>query len=125
MSAGTFVRSRYAANYGAGTSIHPIRVQVETVGAAIGGTTNNPPVGAVNNPISARSSNGRRSLGLTPRFVTLQAPATGAPTGYQPGGTTRIPALTDTFFNAAATGVTCTYLGAAFIVVSRSPELTR
>lgn len=125
MSAGTFVRSRYQASYGAGTAIHPIRIQVETVAAAIAGTTNNPPVGAVSNPISARSSNGRRSLGLTPRFVTLQAPATGQPTGYQPGGITKIPALTDTFFNAASTGVTCTYLGSPFVVVSRSPELTR
>ena len=101
MSAGTFVKTRYAAGYGAGTSIHPIRVQQETLDCVIGTVENTPPIGAINNPISAVVSRGRRTRGLVVRTVTLEAPATGQPTGYKPGGLTTIPALQEAFFTAA------------------------
>jgi len=121
MSAGAFVRSRYAASYET-TAIHPIRVQPETALASIGGTANAAPAGAISNPIQARVGGGRRQIGLQARSITLEAPTTGQPAGYAPGGITRIPALTEAFYNLAAKGVTCTYLGAAFQVVSRSAE---
>lgn len=121
MSAGAFSRSRYQASY-TGTPIHPIRVQPESIAASIGGVVNNPPAGVASNPISARVSGGKRTLGLTARKVIIAAPTVSPPTGYLPGGKTVIPALTETFYNAAIKGATCTYLGAAFVVVSRSVE---
>lgn len=120
MSAGLFVRSKYFCTDTG--SIHPIRVQPETVSAAIGSSTNAAPTGAIANNISARVSGGRRSLGLTARRVNLQSPATAQPTGYKPSGITSIPALQEAFFNAAVKGATCNYLGAAYTVVSRTQE---
>jgi len=124
MSAGVFSLVGYTANYDA-DQIHPIRVQPETIAAAIAGTTNAAPAGAVTNPISAVISLNRGSLGLRPRYVVLQAPLTGQPDGYAPGGITRIPALQEAFWTAAIKGVTCTYLGVAFTVISREPERAR
>lgn len=122
MSAGLFVRSKYTASYD-NTAIHPIRVQPESIAASIGGTTNAAPTGAINNPISARVTGSKRTLGLNARKVTIAAPATGQPTGYAPGGTTSIPALNEAFYNAAIKGTPVTYLGVStFVVVSRSQE---
>lgn len=121
MSAGAFVRSRYAATYDT-DAIHPIRVQPETEDAICNLVANSPPGGSANNPISARVSGGKRTLGLTCRRVILQAPTSGEPSGYLKGGITSIPALTQAFYNAATKGSACTYLGAEFIVVGRSPE---
>lgn len=123
MSAGAFTISRYAASYD--TEIHPIRVQPETLAAAIGATTNAAPTGSVTNPISAVVSRGRRARGLIPRTVALRAPATGQPDGYLPNGITVIPALQESFFNAAIAGVNVTYLGSTFTVAFRSPELAK
>lgn len=122
MSAGVFTNTKYQASYGDGTNVHPIRVQPETITASIGGTANTAPTAAQSNPIQCRVSGSKRSIGLIARSVALQAPATGQPTGYKPLGITRIPALTETFYNAATKGATCTYLGVAFVVVSRSLE---
>lgn len=122
MSAGNFIRSRYAADYGDGSAIHPIRVQPETIAASIGSEDNDPPAGAINNPISAKISLGKRARGLSPRYITLEFPLTSPPTGYKAGGITRIPALTFPFWEAAVNGATCTYLGVACTVVSRSAE---
>jgi len=122
MSAGAFVISKYSASYGNADQIHPIRVQPETITASIGGTANSAPTGAVNNPIQARVSGGNRKIGLHARYVTLRFPATGQPATYAPGGTTRIPALQEPFYNAAVKGATCTYLSVACTVVSRSRE---
>lgn len=121
MSAGAYLRSRYQASY-LSTAIHPIRVQPESIAASIAGVVNNPPAGASNNPISARVSGGKRTLGITARKVIVAAPTTSPPTGYLPGGKSVIPALTEAFYNAAIKGATCTYLGASFSVVSRSVE---
>lgn len=120
MSAGAFVRARYGASYA--LEVHPIRVQPETLAATIGGTVNAAPAGAITNPISARASGSKRSLGLNARKVQLAAPATNPPAGYQAGGVTSIPALGEAFYNLAIKGTTCTYLGAAFTVVSRTTE---
>ena len=122
MSAGAFTISRYAASYGGGGEIHPIRVQPETIAASIGGTANNPPAGAVTNPIQARVSGGRRTIGLLARKVNLQAPSSGQPTGYLPSGSISIPALTQAFYDLAVKGAECTYLGATYTVTGRSSE---
>ena len=122
MSAGAFTNSRYQASYGDGLAIHPIRVQPETVAASVGGVTNAPPAGAINNPIQCRSTGGRRSFGLVARFVTLRAPATNQPDDYLPLGFTRIPCLTEAFFNACTKDATVTYLGASYTVSGRSGE---
>jgi hypothetical protein len=125
MSAGAFVRSKYAADYGAGDQIHPIRVQPETISLVIDSEDNDPPSGDISNPISAVVSNSRRKLGLTPRIITLQLPATGQPTGYKPSGIVRVPALNRTIFDAAQKGDEATYLGVTCIVVSKSTEIAQ
>jgi len=125
MSAGAFVLSKYAADYGAGDNIHPIRVQPETLTAVGNSETNDEPGGAINNPISAITSRGRRSKGLIPRQITIRFPDTGQPTGYKPLGITRIPALTLPFYEAQLPGGTITYLGVSCTVISKSPELVR
>jgi hypothetical protein len=122
MSAGSFTVTRYAASYGDGDQIHPIRVQPETIAASIGGTANNPPSGSQNNPIQCRVGGGRRSIGLRARSVTLRAPISDPPDGYRPGGITKIPALAEAFYDAAVKGASCSYLGSTFTVVSRSRE---
>ena len=126
MSAGAFVLTKYAASYGAGTSIHPIKIQPETLTLTLGTGTpvaNAAPTGAQNNQISARVSGGKRTLGLIPRKVTVRF--TGAvPAGYAPNSKTTIPWLTP--FTAAITkGATGTYLGNAVIVVATSPEIAQ
>jgi len=125
MSAGVFERSRYQADYGAGTAIHPIRIQPETAALVINSVTNDPPAGATTNPISCQVSRGRRSLGLHPRFVTVAFTAT-PPTGYAANQTYRIPLLTPTIAAEAVAGATGTYLGVAIEVVSNfAPEIVR
>lgn len=122
MSAGAFTITKYIASYGDGDQVHPIRVQPETLAATIGGTANSAPGDALNNPIQCRVSGGKRQIGLLARYITIKFPATGQPTGYQAGGTTRIPALTPGFYDLAIKGTAVTYLGVACQVVSRSNE---
>jgi len=121
MSAGAFTRSRYAASYGSGTEIHPIRVQPETIACTIGGVANTAPTGALTNPISAVVSRGSRAKGLRPRLVALKAPATGQPATYAANGITVIPCLTEAFYNAAVAAddtTTVSYNGVAGYKVS-------
>ena len=121
MSAGAFVRTRYAATYGAGTNIHPIRVQPETLDLVIATQENTPPVGNINNPISAIASRGKRARGLRPRMVALRAPATGQPTGYLANGITLVPCLNETIYAAAEgadSDTEVTYLGVATYTVA-------
>lgn len=121
MSAGAFVRSKYACTDTG--LIHPIRIQPETLAASIGGTANAAPAGAISSNISARVAAGKRTLGLGARRVNLQAPATGQPAGYLASGTTSIPALQEAFYALAVKGATCTYQGVAYTVVSRTDEV--
>jgi hypothetical protein len=124
MSAGAFVNSRYEADYGAGTAIHPIRVQPETLLlATTGGTpqTNAPPDGAITNPISAECASSYRSLGLHPRKVRIKL--TGAPpTGYEAGGTAVLPLLNKAISVGLSTGVPISYLGTDWVVIGYHPE---
>lgn len=123
MSAGGFSRSKYAATYDTG-AIHPIRVQPETIEMALTSsttTTNAPPSGAVNNPISALVSRPLRGKGLRPRKVTLQLSGT-APTGYAAGSVVSLPVLNTTLFAGLTNGTSVNYLGTTWEVISTDPE---
>jgi len=128
MSAGAFVLSRYQASY-LTTNIHPIRVQPETINAATVGSTpvtNTAPTGAINVPISASVSRSKRSLGLRPRSITMRLTGSVVPTGYLIGSLTRIPCLTNAFFNAASPrGTVISYLGTQWTVTGADAELTK
>lgn len=129
MSAGAFVKSKYAASYGAGDQIHPIRVQPETVSLTVNSIANTAPSGAVTNPISAVSSLGKRQKGLKPRMINLRAPATGQPTGYLALGLTSVPALNESIYDAAAVATDSTTVSynnvSGYTVVSVSSEEAR
>lgn len=101
MSNGQFTRTRYSADYGDGSAIHPIRVQPETIDLVVGTNGNDPPVAAVTNPISAVVSRGKRARGLRPRLIALRTPTASPPTGMLPGGITLVPALNKTIYTAA------------------------
>lgn len=118
MSAGAFQVSKYETDAGA---IHPIRVQPETLAAAIGETANTAPDGETDGEGSASVGRGRRANGINARLVRLKFGNT-PPAGYLANGTTTIPALTPEFYDAATRGATGTYLGAAVTVSGRSPE---
>jgi len=122
MSSGNFQITKYQASYGLGTSIHPIRVQPETILAAVGAVTNAAPAGAVNNPIRASVSGSKNSNRLITRAIRIRANAA-PPSGYAPFGVIRLPALTETFFNACTPGAVVSYLGVNWDVVSRSGEI--
>lgn len=124
MSAGAFEIAVYSATYEVGET-HPILVQPETRAASIGSVTNAGVDAAPSNPISARVTGSRRGIGLFARTVTLRLPATDQPAGYLPLSRIRIPALTETFWNAAIRGATCTYLGVNCDVVGRAREEAR
>lgn len=121
MSAGPFLLTFYEASY-LSTAIHPIRVQEETIAAVIGTVGNTPPAGPATNPIQARVSGGRRTIGLLARLIRLRLPATGQPTGYKPSSILTIPALNLEVFTAATKGAEADYLGVTCTVVGRSAE---
>jgi hypothetical protein len=124
MSQGSFLLTRYAADYGDGTNIHPIKVQPETaeLSVVVGGSpiVNTPPAGALTNPISAKVSNSRRSLGLTPAKITFKF-AEPIPTGFASNVTITVPILDKAMRNAIK-NATGTYLTFPIVVVSVSPE---
>jgi len=125
MSAGAFTIGRYAASYGAGTAIHPIRVQPETLTLTIATVANTAPTGAISNPISARVSGGRRAIGLGCRKVTVKfSGALPANLGYLANGSLTLPWL-NPFTVAIAKGAVGTYQGAAIIVTGISPEIVK
>lgn len=124
MSAGAFESSLYTADDG---TVHPCRIQPETRGLSIGGSTNNAPTG----PADAGAglihvSGGRRTIGITPRKLRVRFTGT-QPTGYKAGATVSIPILIPANFQAWRRPLyqTGTYLGAAIEVVGSSPEAGR
>lgn len=124
MSSGAFVTKSYAASYAANTN-HPIRVQPETLTLNIGGNPNGDAVGAINNPISAVVSRGKRQLGLKPRMVTFKFTEGNAPEGYEDAGLISLPYLQTTGFGAITKGTAGQYLGAPIEVVSKSQEVAQ
>lgn len=121
MSSGRFVRSRYEADNG---TIHPIRLQPETLEANIGGGANAAPSASTDTDLSAKVSRGGRAFGLRPRFVTVVWSGE-APSGYDDRTPLRIPILTESRFDAINVNSTGTYLGASVTVISKTPESIR
>lgn len=124
MSAGKFNISKYAADYGAGTAIHPIQVQPETELLIIDDAPNTPPTEDATSPISARSSGGRRQIGLNAAMVRVTF-GESPPTGYKPDGVIALPLLNKAIRVKAIRGAIGTYLSEAVVVVGYSAEVVR
>ncbi len=128
MSAGVFVRTFYQASYGDEDEVHPIRVQPETIEAAIDSTTNVSAATEITNPISALVSRSRSAKGLIARIIYIEL-RTGEspPEGYSERSRTKIPCMTEAFYNAAiAPGdPVVEYLGSNWRVVGSSEERAR
>lgn len=124
MSSGAFTLSKYAADYGDGTAIHPIRIQPETALLTLAvenvQTPNSAPTGNVTNPISAKVGIPRTGLGLKPFIVRIRFSGT-PPTGYKAGSTITLPVLNKALrvVGKSTVGV---YLETAVEVVGTSPE---
>lgn len=121
MSAGRYTRGKYECDDG---SICPARFQPETATAQFDGTANAEPVAAVSMNQFASLRKGRREYGIGARKVCIAW--TGAPpTGYDERGCLNIPVLTKAVYDAIPIFSTGNYLGAAFQVISKSPEYIR
>lgn len=121
MSAGAFESGKYQDNDG---NIYKCRPQPETKALVINAITNAYPAGAVDAPVSARLTGGKRKIGCVARTVTLRW--TGAvPEGYEDGGTVTVPVFTAAAYNGYGPGRTGTYLASSVEVVGRSPERIR
>lgn len=121
MSAGTFAIGRYQGD--ATTYVQAVRIQPETISAAVGTVTNASATAAPTVPGFLRISAGRKTKQLRPRKVTATLAGT-APAGYKAGTTCRIIALTPAFFAACTIGATLTYLGTTWTISGRSAELS-
>lgn len=122
MSAGQFINAKYS-SLSTGL-IHRIRIQPETQALVLDGTNNAGPGADVNSPIAVQVTNTRRSLGITPRTITVRFTTT-LPTGYKPDQLYRLVILTNSLWQDTAIGATGTYLGQPIEVVSKSPESSR
>lgn len=120
MSAGSFLRSRYAGD--GGVRIYKIRVQPETLALTINAVANAAPVGAVTEVVSAKASGGRRTSGLSARKVRIAFTEGNAPAGYAEGDAISLPILSPTVFNGIVPGQTGTYLSAPIEVIGKTPE---
>lgn len=121
MSSGRFTRSKYEADDG---TIHPIRLQPETLEANIGGGANSPPSADTDTDLSAKVSRGARAFGLRPRFVTAVWTET-PPSGYDDRTPIRLPILTEARYDAINVNGTGTYLGSSITVISKTRESIR
>lgn len=126
MSSGAFSLVGYAADYGTGTAVHPIKVQPETLALVINGEANDgAATSTITNPISAIVSKSRRGYGLHPRLVSFRFTGT-PPSGYLANQTYRLPLVNKDIAAEAVTGATGTYLTVAIQVVSNyAPEVVR
>lgn len=122
MSAGAFSISKYAADSG---TIHPIRVQPETLAALVGATANAAPAAAVSaGAVTARVTGGNRAYGVKARSVSFKFTAA-PPAGYLTNQTYRVPVLVKATYDAATVGAVGQYLGVATVIVGKSPERQR
>ena len=123
MSQGSFQIVNYGSNKL--NTVHPIRIQPETLTLTIGGTTNSAPVGTAILP-SAQVSQGKRKKGLNARTVTFKFAPGSEPTGYKPESPITLPWLqnNDTF-NGAFAGQTGSYQGEDIVVVGTANETAR
>ena len=122
MSAGPFSNSFYLSSE-LGT-VHPIRVQPETIALTLGGQANTAPSGTGAIGPSAQVGGGKRSIGINARTVSIRL--TADKDGYKAGSVIRLPWLANSTFAALTPKVTTgTYLSTACILVGKSPETVR
>jgi hypothetical protein len=123
MSQGSFQIVNYGSNKL--STVHPIRIQPETLTLTIGGVTNSAPIGSGVLP-SAQVSQGKRKKGLNARTVTFKFAPGSQPTGYKPESPITLPWLqnNDTF-NETFAGQTGTYQGSDIVVVGTANETAR
>lgn len=124
MSAGPFQISTYSST--ATGSVHPIRVQPETLGISLGGVANAAAVGTAVLP-SAQVSQSKRALGINARAITFKFPAGGAPTDYKELSPITVPWMVENaaFLSAVPGVTTVSAYGSSAILVSTTPEKTR
>lgn len=124
MSAGVFQTALYSSNI-TGT-IHPIRIQPETLALSLGGTANAAATGTAVLP-SAQVSKGKRSIGINARTVTVKFTSANAPDGYKADSPITVPWLQNNaaFLNAVPGVTAVSYLGETAILVGKSPEFVR
>jgi hypothetical protein len=119
MSAGAFTNSFYGSNE-LGT-VHPIRVQPETLALELAGEANAAPDGTDAIGPSAQVSRGKRALGINARTVTIRL--TAALTGYATGATITLPWLDPSTYSGITKKVSVgTYLGTACLCIGKSAE---
>jgi len=123
MSEGRFEIVNYGSNKLA--TVHPIRIQPETLTLTIGGVTNSAPIGSAVLP-SAQVSQGKRKKGLNARTVTFKFAPGAAPTGYKPESPISLPWLqNNAAFNGTFAGQEGSYQTADIVVVGTSNETAR
>ena len=123
MSAGSFITVNYGSNKLA--TVHPIRIQPETLTLNIGAVSNSAPSGSAVLP-SAQVSQGKRKKGLNARTVTFRFAAGEAPTGYKPESPISLPWLeNNAAFNGTFAGQTGTYQGADIVIIGTTNETAR
>ena len=123
MSQGSFLIVNYESNK-LGT-IHPIRIQPETLTLNIGAVSNAAPAGTAILP-SAQVSQGKRKKGLNSRSVTFKFAPGDEPTGYKAESPITLPWLQDnSAFDGAFAGQTGTYQGVAISIVGVANETAR
>jgi len=117
---GVFSDSKYEANNG---DIYALRIQPETLTLTLGSATNTAPTAAIDQPISAKVSGGRRGYGVHCRTVTIRL--TADKDGYKSGAVLRLPWLKASTFDALTPKATGTYDSTACILVGTSAEKKR
>ena len=123
MSQGSFLIVNYESNK-LGT-IHPIRIQPETLTLNIGAVSNAAPAGTAILP-SAQVSQGKRKKGLNSRSVTFKFDPGDEPTGYKAESPITLPWLQDNAaFNGAFAGQAGTYQGVSISIVGTANETAR
>ena len=123
MSQGRFEIVNYGSNKLA--TVHPIRIQPETLTLTIGGITNSAPIGSAILP-SAQVSQGKRKKGLNARSVTFKFAVGSAPVGYKPESPISLPWLqNNAAFNGTFAGQEGSYQGADIVIVGTSNETAR
>lgn len=120
MSAGPFVYSKYLASEVNGGGVYKIRIQPETLNLVIATVANNPPVGAIDQRVSASTSRSMRSYGFHAAMVYIKFDT--APEKYKQGSIIALPMLSTAIRAAAVGGATGTYLGETITVVGQRSE---
>lgn len=117
MSQGSFIIAKYETDGGA---VRPIRVQPETVIAAVNPQGDGSLAGSL-----IRVSGGKRKIGTKARNMRLKTNV-GAPVdGFQATRSITLPVFTKDAFDALSIGQTVTYNGATWTVSGASPESGR